>query len=1585
MNLALLSILATCVVFIHGECQVGDTTSPSFNVEDVVIPFFSSTNENPPSYGAVPIVTDESTPIIFKSSDTLLSKAGDRPNTTGACFDILLSFVRVWTATDACGNSASKRQTVRIQSPPSTLTSQVPSVNGAFGFTPDVTQLENACFPGKLVYLGEKTYIPEGPSERCANIGWKIDGCRVSSRINDVIFEILPQRAVFATVPSASVTVSVSDSIDPSSTGIPTADNCGAPSDILYEDSDPTPIAGDVCGWTIIRTWYIRPQFQDCLSGPKTSVLTTTYVQTITIIDNVAPVFASNTPTAITVPFFQNYDVEFSPVPLVEEKPADVGLGLGLASTPVTLQSVDSILSLASITSNAATCRTDGLASFTRTFTVSDTCNNTATHSQLITIEHPPETITSAGPEVEKLHDYLIATDVYQVFDGCLPGKTLRLGMKSYDQNPANNLCLSASSNTVCGLARAVDTTQTSIYPVKPVFTSFPDDIEITISVDKDNFDNTNGQPTAEALCDTPFEMFHTDSDPVRIEGGKCGWTITRVWTIRPVFADCPNGVPVDSMLTTQRNQIITIIDDVAPFFDQKLATVVIPFFINYNESQSPIPVVYEKSTIPLYNQLGLASTPLTLTSTDTELKTATTASPEATCAEDGLASFKRTFHVTDSCGNSDSFEQLVTIQHPPSSPTSLVSQVNKLDAYLLSVDVAQLFGCMPGKHVLLGTKAYQSQTSNLQCLTDSLDTTCGLQRTSTYADENIYAVKPEFDTFPSDATVTIDSDVELNTTGIPTGKSLCGTPLEITHTDSEPVQQDSCSWQIIRSWTIRPVYSDCPAGVPLNSPLATTRTQTITIVDNQAPYFSEEVKAIRIPFFESYTSSSPIPTVYESSANPKFNALSLFSTPISLSSTDTQFRVATPQSPNETCVSDGLSSFLRTWNTSDSCGNTRSFDQLVTIEHPPAALTDTQVFHIGNYATANDLTQIEDYCEPGKGVLLGTKLYKPLLPLDQCMEVPWSDDGCRTTSRAENILYRVSAVKPIFSSFPADINITTAESHMPANTGTPTPFSVCNSPHTMNYSDSEPTLIECGVWQVTRTWVVRAVYKECDGMVGPDLTTIQSQIITINDVFPPNFDAFEDSHDVNFLDDYGPSALSLPTIYDPIDDEGLQTLDVNSYPIRLQYEDNVTFYDSPTEICATQNLVMIERTWTASDACGTSQSKVQRIRIRKSDVGLWGDNSRFQVSSFGTYGKGYVKNSNISMSLSSARSVEFKYGSKVGDEACQSSLDDNEYSVVLGTCPYKVYDLSINTGSVAVLDSENLVTTFARSGLPTAFDQDLENETGCKVPELLNSVSNGNVNLIPSVQEFPLDFTTELSKAKSASEKLKLSPNLLTGPKVQECYRNGDCVTLVDSASTVQQHSFDSQNDILHLTGMHQVYNMFNVKLAEYLHIGSLENGQTPQLAIDAPGFVLLNVLDEVDVDPNGKYTYRSVFPKKGTCGHAWEIGHDSKYTEAHMRSVLNTGANNQDLSSHFLVNIVHELFGSDAESCAAMKLKIDNSKVGQTLVGTLLLTNPYSHIELKNTRWNGGQIVAGDKVDLTNTFLGCDLFAANAICPRE
>ena len=228
-----------------------------------------------------------------------------------------------------------------------------------------------------------------------------------------------------------------------------------------------------------------------------------------------------------------------------------------------------------------------------------------------------------------------------------------------------------------------------SVWPTKPYFLTFPEDAHIT-TADPTPLPSATGEPTGTSFAPTPMEIYSTDSAPVRTTDSRvCGWIITRTWTIRAQYHDCPEGVPRGSPVSTSQDQLIFIGDVTPPVFLPVPQNVRIPFFSNY-QTTSPIPST-DDPVSSYFQNIGLVSTPIVLTSRDSNFVRAKETDNQVQSQTDGLARFTRTWTIADTCGNTQEAVQHIAIEHPGTSVQRVQSfLIDGNGAFSIAADILQ-------------------------------------------------------------------------------------------------------------------------------------------------------------------------------------------------------------------------------------------------------------------------------------------------------------------------------------------------------------------------------------------------------------------------------------------------------------------------------------------------------------------------------------------------------------------------------------------------------------------------------------------------------------------------------------------------------------------------------------------------------------------------------------------------------------------------------------------------------------------------------------------------------------------------------
>ncbi len=308
---------------------------------------------------------------------------------TAACGNTK-TIIRTFTATDDCGNTASASQTITVvdTTPPVIDNSGIQNIDIQCGITPD-SVLENWILTNAGATANDScgdditwsnNYNPNIDFD-CDNgpitvVFTATDSCG-NTASTSATYEILDTKDPVLTLP-VDITIECGEDSSPMSTGMATAiDDCTSPV-VSYEDTEV-----ESCGNTtlITRIWTASD-----LCGN-----TDTGEQIITVIDTTVPTFT--VPTDITLECSTDInDVTITGDVIDESDNCDSNLEATYS---------DSI--------TAGSCA--NASSITRTWTLTDSCNNTTTAVQIITL------IDTTAPEFNEILPQDITVECDQVPD----------------------------------------------------------------------------------------------------------------------------------------------------------------------------------------------------------------------------------------------------------------------------------------------------------------------------------------------------------------------------------------------------------------------------------------------------------------------------------------------------------------------------------------------------------------------------------------------------------------------------------------------------------------------------------------------------------------------------------------------------------------------------------------------------------------------------------------------------------------------------------------------------------------------------------------------------------------------------------------------------------------------------------------------------------------------------------------------------------------------------------------------------------------------------------------------------------------
>ncbi|MFT5228523.1 MAG: hypothetical protein ACI9EV_001668 [Urechidicola sp.] len=417
--------------------------------------------------------------------------------------------VRLFTATDDCGNQAEFTQTITVTDSTAPVLSGVPSnVTVECGSEPadaNVTALDN-CDPNVTESMTE-VENGQGCDASLVRTWMAIDACgNTTSESQTITFEDTTGPVIIC---PADVTLDCENSnSNPAVTGSATStDNCSGAS-VNYSDG---PLSGN-CPAAFIRTWT-------AVDGCGNA---TTCNQSISIIDDNGPTL--NIPADITIS--------------CDESTAESNIGsasafdaCGGASVNYTDQSIG-----------------DCPLVLTRTYTATDACGNTTVDTQVITIVDNDIPVVSNGPAdiIVPCDGGVPKADPVSFTDNCDDNVTVEMTDVMTDLDCGFQVVRTWTGIDNCGNTGSHSQTITVTDNIAPVLNGVPADAAITCG----------GNPPAPS---TVTATDNCEDNPVvslseETTGSGCSVLITRTWTVTD---ECGNEATA--------TQEIIMTDDVAP------------------------------------------------------------------------------------------------------------------------------------------------------------------------------------------------------------------------------------------------------------------------------------------------------------------------------------------------------------------------------------------------------------------------------------------------------------------------------------------------------------------------------------------------------------------------------------------------------------------------------------------------------------------------------------------------------------------------------------------------------------------------------------------------------------------------------------------------------------------------------------------------------------------------------------------------------------------------------------------------------------------------------------------------------------
>ncbi|MEZ5059317.1 MAG: gliding motility-associated C-terminal domain-containing protein [Saprospiraceae bacterium] len=433
----------------------------------------------------------------------------------------------------------------------------------------------------------------------------------------------------------------------------------------------------------------------------------------------------------------------------------------------------------------------------------------------------------------------------------------------------------------------------------------------------------------------------------------------------------------------------------------------------------------------------------------------------------------------------------------------------------------------------------------------------CGNSTTVTQVITVIDTQNPVLTGVPGDMTVSCDS---IPAPAVVTVQDNCDSTI-VLNFNEELTKTDSCeTWEIVRTWS---ASDNCGNSV--------SARQVLTIVDNSAPVF------LTVPMDTTIECDDSIPPVI----NPM----------VADNCDNDPTLVYTEDVRDGTC--EGTSLIMRVWTAYDECGNSATVRQRITVidtTGPTITFVNPILTGLGNGDTIrfecdsiellneNDVVAV-DNCSDVDVTFDEIGTSSSDCSQDGYIEklfCTWTaTDDCGNSSTLSLIVLIIDTTPPILVNVPAD-TLLSCDERFP-DPGIVSGQDNCNLNVIVTFNDSLAIGSCFGNFEVFRTWTATDF---CGNI------STARQIITVRDTLAPEFDVTPEDTSVS-CDAIPPFALITAT------DNCEQNImvDTSSVIIPGNCPGNFT----------------IERTWTAADGCGNSNSFTQIITVEDNQAPVFG------------------------------------------------------------------------------------------------------------------------------------------------------------------------------------------------------------------------------------------------------------------------------------------------------------------------------------------------------------------------------------------
>jgi len=504
-----------------------------------------------------------------------------------------------------------------------------------------------------------------------------------------------------------------------------------------------------------------------------------------------------------------------------------------------------------------------------------------------------------------------------------------------------------------------------------------------------------------------------------------------------------------------------------------------------------------------------------------------------------GQYTITRTWTATDDCGNDAVASQIITVQDttaPTLSGQGADATIECPASPSFTAPTAS-DNCDAAPSIAFNDVTTPGTCAGAYSVTRTWIATDNCDNESEPVSQTITVVDttdPVLAGIPADATVECDAIPAAATV---TATDNCATNVAVAFSESTITGSCANGYTIVRTWT---ATDDCGNDV--------TASQTITVQDTTAPTLSGQGADATI----------------ECPASPSFTA------PTASDNCDAAPSIAfTDSTVTGSCA--GAYTVTRTWTATDNCGNeSEPVSQTITVvdtSAPALVGVPADVTVECNAVPAAASITATDGCDSDVAVAMTEATTPGSCPGSYTIARTWTaTDDCGNSSSDSQTITVQDTTAPVLSGQGADATIECPAS--PSFTA-PTASDNCDAAPSISFTDSTVPGSCAGAYTVTRTWTAT---DNCGNESAP-----VSQTITVVDTTDPTVVAPADVM-IECGDSTAPANTGSATASDSCDGS----------PV-------VTYSDSASSATCPK---VITRTWTATDACGNSDSAIQVITV---------------------------------------------------------------------------------------------------------------------------------------------------------------------------------------------------------------------------------------------------------------------------------------------------------------------------------------------------------------------------------------------------